>query len=134
MKIVSHFLDCGLHRRGKDSGACFFCFIDNCIDMFTPYQRPDDVVDKDDFGVATDLAKPIIYAILASFAAGDNFYYLVSIKSVLPRITQGFYLAFTNNENNFTDLIVLGKTFNCVKEYGVTLNLQGRFFVNPRNG
>ena len=40
--------------------------------MFIPYQRSDDVVYKDNFSVAADLAKPVIYAILASFAAGDN--------------------------------------------------------------
>src|SRR3989304_5739372 len=70
-------------------------------------------------------------AALASFAAGDNFFDLTIIKGILPRITQGFYLAFTNNENNFTDLIVLGKPFNCMKKNGFSMNLHEWFFDSP---
>src|SRR3990172_13070869 len=88
-------------------------------------------MDKDNIGVATDLAKPVIYAILASFAAGDNLLDPIGIKGRLPRISQRFYLAFTNNKDYFTDLVVLGKSFNCMKKNGFALNLQEWFFNSP---
>ena len=55
----------------------------------------------------------------------------IGIKGRLPRISQRFCLSLANNKDYFTDLVVLGKTFNRMKKNGFAMNLQEGLFDSP---
>ena len=75
----------------------FFYFMYDGFDVFFSDEGSDDVVNQYDFDIHSGFAKPLIDTILASFASGDNFFYLTGIQGILPLFTKGYDLCRTDN-------------------------------------